>query len=240
MREERPIDPNPTETLSVGYPGRDGAHSAAACERLFPTAELKPLPSFAAVAEAISERSIEFGVLPIDSRFTIWPIAAFVLAIGRITVRQELLNARIAVRRAVLYTGAVAVLTVIALLLIAVRPYAVAVLLFPLLYLWPRFDARLNRRLYPQRARFPELLRTLGTEMAECESVDAVLDVLTRNRENIALAIARLGPYATELGEAVTSGPFFNSYIQNLLPTELIEPALTDALERAGAGGGTP
>ena len=134
---------------------------------------LAPFAVFQFVREA-------FGVLPIDSRFTIWPIGAFVLAIGRITVRQELLNARIAVRRAVLYTGAVAVLTVIALLLIAVRPYAVAVLLFPLLYLWPRFEARLNRRLYPQRARFPELLRTIGTEMAECDLVDAVLDVLTQ------------------------------------------------------------
>ena len=67
MREERLIEPELTETLSVGYPGRDGAHSAAACERLFPTAQLLPLPSFAAVAEAISERSIEFGVLPIES-----------------------------------------------------------------------------------------------------------------------------------------------------------------------------
>ncbi len=119
-------------------------------------------------------------VLPVDRRFTIWALGVFVLAVGRVTVRQELLNARIAVRRAVLYTGAVGVLTIVALLLIAVRPYAVAVLLFPLLYLWPRFDARLNRRLYPQRARFPELLRTLGGEMAACETVDAVLDVLAQ------------------------------------------------------------
>jgi class 3 adenylate cyclase len=58
------------------------------------------------------------------------------------------------------------------------RPYAVAVLLFPLLYLWPWFDAQLNRRFYPQRARFPELLRGLGNEMAACETADAVLDVL--------------------------------------------------------------
>lgn len=140
------------------------------------------------------------GVLPIDSRFTIWPIGIFVLAIGRITVRQELLNARIAVRRAVLYIGTVAVLTVIALLLIAVRPYAVAILLFPLLYLWPRFDARLNRRLYPQRARFPELLRALGTEMATGESVDAVLDVLAQApvrlcdaRSSVAFLLAGVG-----------------------------------------------
>jgi class 3 adenylate cyclase len=69
---------------------------------------------------------------------------------------------------------------VVALVLIAFRPYAVAVLLFPLLYLWPRFDARLNRRLYPQRARFPELLRNCGDELAACESVDSVLEGLAR------------------------------------------------------------
>jgi prephenate dehydratase len=52
----------------VGYPGRDGAHSAAACDRLFPDGvELRPLPSFSAVAEATAERSVEFGVLPIES-----------------------------------------------------------------------------------------------------------------------------------------------------------------------------
>ncbi|WP_241385532.1 MCE family protein [Rhodococcus sp. CH91] len=70
--------------------------------------------------------------------------------------------------------------------------------------------------------------------------VNAVLAILERNRESIALAIERLGPYATELGEAVASGPFFNSYIQNLLPMQVVEPALTAALEKAGiapAGG---
>jgi class 3 adenylate cyclase len=126
---------------------------------------------------------VQFGnevldLLTIDRRFTIWPLGVFVLAVGRVTVRQELLNARIAVRRAVIYTGAVAVLTAVALLLIAMRPYAVAVMLFPLLYLWPRFHERLNRRLYPQRTRFPELLRGLGNEMAACETADAVLDAL--------------------------------------------------------------
>ncbi|MEE2058902.1 MCE family protein [Rhodococcus artemisiae] len=73
------------------------------------------------------------------------------------------------------------------------------------------------------------------------QKVNSVLEILTRNRDDIALAIQRLGPYATELGEAVASGPFFNSYIQNLLPAQVIEPALTAALEGAGiapAGGG--
>ena len=54
--------------VSVGYPGRDGAHSAAACDRLFPGgAELVALPSFSAVAVAAAEGTVEFGVLPIES-----------------------------------------------------------------------------------------------------------------------------------------------------------------------------
>jgi prephenate dehydratase len=54
--------------VSVGYPGRDGAHSAAACDRLFPEGrELVALPSFSAVAVAAAEGAVEFGVLPIES-----------------------------------------------------------------------------------------------------------------------------------------------------------------------------
>jgi prephenate dehydratase len=53
---------------SVAYPGRDGAHSAAACDRLFPDgADLRPLPSFIAVAEATAAGAVAFGVLPIES-----------------------------------------------------------------------------------------------------------------------------------------------------------------------------
>jgi prephenate dehydratase len=60
--------PESNTRFTVGYPGRDGAHSAAACDRLFPeNAELVPLPSFGAVAEATAERSVTFGVLPIES-----------------------------------------------------------------------------------------------------------------------------------------------------------------------------
>jgi prephenate dehydratase len=59
---------DPDAAPRVGYPGRDGAHSAAACDRLFPTdAELVPLPSFHAVVEATANRTVAFGVLPIES-----------------------------------------------------------------------------------------------------------------------------------------------------------------------------
>jgi prephenate dehydratase len=54
--------------VNVAYPGRDGAHSAAAADRLFPEgAELVPLPSFSAVVEAAASGDAEFGVLPIES-----------------------------------------------------------------------------------------------------------------------------------------------------------------------------
>jgi prephenate dehydratase len=57
--------------ISVAYPGRDGAHSAAACDRLFPEgADLVPLPSFTAVVEAAAAGDVEFGVLPIESSLT--------------------------------------------------------------------------------------------------------------------------------------------------------------------------
>lgn len=53
---------------SVAYPGRDGAHSAAACDRLFPRgADLRSLPSFTAVVDAAVAGDVAFGVLPIES-----------------------------------------------------------------------------------------------------------------------------------------------------------------------------
>lgn len=62
------------------------------------------------------------------------------------------------------------------------------------------------------------------------DRVNAVLGVLRKNNDNISTAIARLGPYMTELGEAVASGPFFNSYIQNLIPGQIIAPYVDAAL----------
>jgi prephenate dehydratase len=59
---------NAPATPNVAYAGRDGAHSAAACEQLFPDgASLVSLPSFSAVAEATAEGAVHLGVLPIES-----------------------------------------------------------------------------------------------------------------------------------------------------------------------------
>ena len=52
---------------TVAYPGREGAHSAAACDRLFPAARLVPQPTFPGVVEAVVSRRCAYGVLPIES-----------------------------------------------------------------------------------------------------------------------------------------------------------------------------
>ena len=54
-------------TPAVAYPGRAGAHSAAACDRLHPGAEHVALPTFGDVVEAASAGAVDFGVLPIES-----------------------------------------------------------------------------------------------------------------------------------------------------------------------------
>jgi prephenate dehydratase len=53
--------------MKVAYPGREGAHSAAACARLFPDAETEAVPSFTDVVEAVASGRVEAGVLPIES-----------------------------------------------------------------------------------------------------------------------------------------------------------------------------
>ncbi|GAB2960189.1 MCE family protein [Amycolatopsis acidiphila] len=57
--------------------------------------------------------------------------------------------------------------------------------------------------------------------------LNSVLDMLRQNEGNIATALEQLGPYATRLGSAISSGPFWDAYIQNLIPGNLIPlPAL--------------
>ncbi len=53
--------------MRVGYPGREGAHSAAACALLFPEEQIEPLPSFGDVVEAVATGRFDQGVLPIES-----------------------------------------------------------------------------------------------------------------------------------------------------------------------------
>ena len=63
-----------TIELTVAYPGREGAHSAAACDRLFPAARLVPLPTFSDVVAAVTAGTVPYGVLPIESSL-VGPVA---------------------------------------------------------------------------------------------------------------------------------------------------------------------
>lgn len=47
------------------------------------------------------------------------------------------------------------------------------------------------------------------------DKLNATVDILQRNKDNIGRALDGLGPYATALGEAVSSGPFFMAYVAN-------------------------
>ncbi|MFZ2173762.1 MAG: MCE family protein [Rhodococcus sp. (in: high G+C Gram-positive bacteria)] len=67
----------------------------------------------------------------------------------------------------------------------------------------------------------------LGPTLA---TLDSVLGVLNANSDSLQQAIERMAPYVTQLGEAVASGPFFNSYIQNLIPGDLLRPFVDAAL----------
>jgi class 3 adenylate cyclase len=118
------------------------------------------------------------GIHVLDIRVAYWSLSILLLALARTTLRHELLNARVAARRAVVYGAAVGALTVLAVALVGLSPYFMAAMLLPLLYVWPRFESVLNAWLYPQRVRMPETVRSIGEGLAEALDVDAVLDVL--------------------------------------------------------------
>ena len=62
----RSTEPSPSAVL-VAYPGPAGSHTSAAAAALFPSADLRPLPTFRAVAEAVVACEASYGVLPIES-----------------------------------------------------------------------------------------------------------------------------------------------------------------------------
>ncbi|MFF0814177.1 MCE family protein [Rhodococcus sp. NPDC003318] len=60
--------------------------------------------------------------------------------------------------------------------------------------------------------------------------LDTVLGVLQRNRDNLAQGIDGLGTYVGTLGDTVASGPFYYSYIQNLVPGQYTQPLVNAVL----------
>jgi prephenate dehydratase len=58
---------HPHGIRTVAYPGREGAHTFQAAEAMFPAADLKSLPTFRALADAVAAGEVDAGVLPMES-----------------------------------------------------------------------------------------------------------------------------------------------------------------------------
>lgn len=61
------------------------------------------------------------------------------------------------------------------------------------------------------------------------DRLNSVAAMLEKNRDNIAQAIPGLAKVSLTQGEAVSGGPFYNAYVANLIPAQLIQPAIDQA-----------
>jgi phospholipid/cholesterol/gamma-HCH transport system substrate-binding protein len=66
------------------------------------------------------------------------------------------------------------------------------------------------------------------------DKLNGVLTILDNRKDRIQKSIKMLNAYAMSLGESVSSGPFFNAYIANLLPGQFIEPFIDAAFSDLG------
>jgi len=66
------------------------------------------------------------------------------------------------------------------------------------------------------------------------EKLDGVLTIVDDRKDKVQQSIKLLNSYALSLGESVSSGPFFNAYIGNLLPGQWIQPFIDAAFSDLG------
>jgi phospholipid/cholesterol/gamma-HCH transport system substrate-binding protein len=66
------------------------------------------------------------------------------------------------------------------------------------------------------------------------EKLNGVLTIVDDRKAKVQESIKLLNTYALSLGESVSSGPFFNAYIGNLLPGQWIQPFIDAAFSDLG------
>lgn len=66
------------------------------------------------------------------------------------------------------------------------------------------------------------------------EKLNGVLTIVDDRRDKVRESITRLNAYSMSLGESVSSGPFFNAYISNLLPGQFVQPFVDAAFSDLG------
>ena len=74
------------------------------------------------------------------------------------------------------------------------------------------------------------------------EKINSVTAMLEKNRDNIGKALPGLAKFETEQGEAVSSGFYYQAYIPNLNPSQLLQPFFDYAFgfRRGAFGSGQP
>jgi phospholipid/cholesterol/gamma-HCH transport system substrate-binding protein len=66
------------------------------------------------------------------------------------------------------------------------------------------------------------------------DKLNGVLTILANRKERLQESIKRVNSYAIALGEAVSSGPFYNAYVANLLPGQFVQPFVDAAFSDLG------
>lgn len=66
------------------------------------------------------------------------------------------------------------------------------------------------------------------------DKLNGVLTIVDNRKERVQQSIKLLNAYAMSLGESVSSGPFFNAYIANLLPGQFVQPFVDAAFSDLG------
>ncbi len=66
------------------------------------------------------------------------------------------------------------------------------------------------------------------------DKLNGVLTIVDNRKERLQKSIKLINTYAMSLGEAVSSGPFFNGYVANLLPGQFLQPFIDAAFSDLG------
>lgn len=66
------------------------------------------------------------------------------------------------------------------------------------------------------------------------DRLNSVLSILDNRKGQIQKSVKLLNAYAMSLGESVSSGPFFNAYVANLLPGQFVQPFVDAAFSDLG------
>ncbi|EID11727.1 mammalian cell entry protein [Mycolicibacterium phlei DSM 43072] len=66
------------------------------------------------------------------------------------------------------------------------------------------------------------------------DKLNGVLTILDNRKERLQKSLSLLNSYAMSLGESVSSGPFFKTYVANLLPGQFLQPFIDVAFSDLG------